>query len=479
MSDENAIVSKGITVFSFSTPGHRIEGIKYVYHTWPMDDEETVNNFDRDYAYESKGDQVGGYPVGRSDRITIEAYSSGTRLLRLSSSISGITGNIDDKSELDAYMHSSVISDDGCVSFGLYYSDSGSKSHLTDHHQIYCVATENQRRWMEKLFDDLGEERLQSLKFSELILPGSHDSGMYTNQPVFQIASFANTQKDSIQNQLALGARIFDFRPGKLRDGWGDRFFSSEVKNKYVDFLRNIGINSGEVLESMFEGQKNTLRHIHNFVPGATCVEVVGQIADFLAENPKEIVVINAVSNGISEAVEIGTYSELRQIAEEELSRHSGLEVGDKHALKKTVAEIIDAGERLIIVGNKAVMGEDAIVTCGSYSNQYESKDSGNVVSACKKFNDRDLNGQDLAEYSLQLTATAADGAIFRILTSLTQSSSPLFATKAATDMLTYNWLLAGNLRRDHGDTLLAVYNDFYDPGLTAVISKILRERLL
>ena len=97
----------------------------------------------------------------KDDSLALEAYGSDEQLFRLSSDYSGLTGDVTD---VDRYLGPSIIRKEGCVAYGLYYSDSGQASGFTDHHQLYAVATENQSNWMGRLFDKLGREKIDRLQ---------------------------------------------------------------------------------------------------------------------------------------------------------------------------------------------------------------------------------------------------------------------------------------------------------------------------
>lgn len=465
--------SKGVDLYSFSTEGFSLRGVKIVEssgsHYYP---------YPNDFDYFRDPYEMQGHLVDDNDILKVEAYVGSELLSDCSIQVSGNTGNIPD-SELDKIMGPAVITENGCFNFGLYYSDSGASDGLTNRHQLYGVVAENQSRWMEKLFQDIGQDKFEQLLLSDLVLPGSHDSGMYIKLPNHYFSAFANTQKDPIENQLALGARVFDFRPGTLKPGWAFKLYSDKLPWYLKALFGVMGINSAAALEIMFQEYENEVRHIHAFVPGETYERFLDEIAAFLEQNPQEIVVVNAVSNGIEDAVDLAKKSDLDQIASRVFGKFPNLRIGDKTSLKKKVKTLLDNNERLIIVGNKKVMGDsNSIEVKGSYNDtDYQSDNSKNVIKALKKLSRSSWSGNDIVELSLQMTAQGTKGGIARIVASGVQAASPLFATKPATDMKTYPWLLAGNLQNANANALITIYNDYYDVGLTSVVSKILRER--
>ncbi len=478
--------SKGVDLYSFSPDGYRIEGEKIIYHRF-KDDEHHYYPYGDDYYYNKDHYEMAGYvdanPSSYNDRLRVHAQIwKGDKYQECherSIQVSGNNGWID-KVDIDNMSAPAYITDELCFCFGLYYSDAGIVSGLTNSHQVYGVVTENQSKWMERLFKDIGNDKYAKIKVSDLIFPGSHDSGMYIHRGPFQIASGANTQKDPIQNQLQLGARIFDFRPGKLTSGWAERAYENDLSWWVKALLDAAGIMGAAALEELYSDMKGEILHVHNIIPGATYKSFLKEIITFLKNNEKEIVIINAVSNGIDDAIKHATKQDLDALTTEMLKQYPSLKIGDKESLKKNVKDIIEANERLIIIGNDKILGPGQGVTSkSSYSDSvYQSDDSNNVIKAINELNNKSWKGKDIVEFFFQMTAQATHGGMARIATSNYQAASPLFATKAATDQLTYTWLLEGNLKYDNEGALITLYNDYYDCGLTAVIARVLRERI-
>lgn len=470
--------SKRVDLCTFSVTGFHTQGVKIVYHVSGKHDYHKYPYLEN-YNYNKDPYEMEGYALGESDRLSLEFYKDNERVFERSIQVSGVNGSINDD-DINNLAIPSIIRDDFCVSFGLYYSDAGNISGLTNGHQFYGVISENQSKWMERLFNGIPTNKYKEIKLSDLILPGAHDAGMYTNQPIHYFAAFANTQKDSIKNQLAMGARIFDFRPGELTDNWALRLYNDGLSWKLKLLFGFVGLGGAEALELMFQDKKNEIRHIHGFVPGETYHSTVSQIVEFLDKNTKEVVVINAVSNGIADAIRLATKSELDNITSSVIQQqNSSLNVGNKSSLNKSVDELIKANERLIIIGNDAILGSgNGVKSENSYSDEaYQSSNSSNVKKAIEKLNNKSWDGKELIEMWLQLTATGTKGGMARIGTGNYQATSPLFATKAATDMLTYPWIMGNNIKKDNKGALVAVYNDFYDAGLTSVVIKALEER--
>lgn len=410
--------------------------------------------------------------------LRLEIYLEGVGIDVKTIHVSGLNGAINSDELKEVSACPSIVTDKYCYSFGLYYSDKGLISKgLPNGHQFYVVVTQNQSRWMERLLAELGNKR-NDVRLSDLILPGSHDAGMYTQQPMYQIAAFANTQKDSISNQLAMGARIFDFRPGKLIDGWADKLVQSKVSG----FLKELIdlIDGPTKLEDIYKAQKNELRHIHAIIPGETYQNTVAQIVDFLKTNTEEIVVIYAVSNGILDCIEHADKSELDTITSSVINnRYPSLKVGNRNDINKPINQLLNENLRLIIL-YKNIYNASSTVANGAYSDDvYQSTKSENVLEAIHNLNEKFSATDEMVEMSLQLTATATTGGMARVILSEPyQAVSPLFATKATTDQLTYTWLMNNGIKKVENGPLVAVYNDFYDPGLTEAVVIANKKRL-
>jgi hypothetical protein len=108
-------------------------------------------------------------------------------------------------------------------------------------------------KWMEQHYD-----LIQDIRLSDLIFPGSHDSGTYAIKKGDIRADWKKTQNVNITVQLELGMRFIDLRPG------GD---GGETEEVYI---------------------------WHYPMRCEKLVDVVAQVAKFIEENPQEIIMIKA-----------------------------------------------------------------------------------------------------------------------------------------------------------------------------------------
>lgn len=433
------MTSKRIDVYTFATPGFQIAN-------YLNNGKRHINNVPYDYAY--RRIELEG------ERLHIEAQrSDGSCLFERSIEGGGYFSRADIGIEDRANMlMGSQITDEYCFSFGLFYSTSSlldivSKD-LPNGHQIRAIITPNYSNWMSSLFSRY-TSRLNEIKLENLILPGVHDAGMYIDSALLQISLFAKTQLDNTTKQLKMGARIFDIRPGytPLND---------------IRHLHGSDVAQGEYYQSMLE-----------------------QITQFLAENNQEIVVIHLCDDGIPDkSVTIPKPGVLEKLANEAAKNH-GIKIGNKSSLRKSIQKLIDEQERLIIVSKDyAIHGGEKLDVLSSYGSSYESLNTNTIVEGLKDVNSKhkqEWDDADLIEISLQLTASAVtkSSTIAKSLGSDAMfDMSPLVATKAACDATSYPWIMKNELRPDSLNTLVGLYNDFYDGGQTAVTIKMLEKRL-
>ncbi|KAK0077429.1 hypothetical protein PV325_003964, partial [Microctonus aethiopoides] len=92
---------------------------------------------------------------------------------------------------------------------------------------------------------------LEKVSLSSIIIPGTHNSGSYLkNPPVSLIEKFTATQDGSIFDQLIMGARYFDLRPGKHNDEYwiihGDYLMTPLQKT--IDDVKQFMNNTQEIV---------------------------------------------------------------------------------------------------------------------------------------------------------------------------------------------------------------------------------------
>ncbi|MCF6766548.1 hypothetical protein L3V82_12290 [Thiotrichales bacterium 19S3-7] len=115
----------------------------------------------------------------------------------------------------------------------------------------YSFASLDTSNWMAQLSD--------STKINQLVLPGSHDAGMYlTKHCTFFVApQWAQAQGSNIYDQLSFGSRYFDIR---ISDDFDD--------NRLTTYHRSDGIGcDGDFLDNILEQTTEFLRqHPNEFV---------------------------------------------------------------------------------------------------------------------------------------------------------------------------------------------------------------------
>jgi hypothetical protein len=463
------MTSKGIEFRYFKTKGFSFEIVK----------KDVGGEFEREFT-----DDALGYSLSRKELYSdwkqygdaffeFFAKKDNQNVYSRSLRVGTLQGNIE-KEDIDNMFVPSIIEKDYCLSFGLYDSDAAIVSGLPNQHQVWACLTQNQSNWQTRLLKD-ESLKTKTIKLKNMVLPGSHDAGMYLTRAYEpKISNFANTQKDDTKHQLILGARFFDFRPGKLR-----REFAEVLVNKIpdemfgipLDLIQKIGKSS---LQLMFNQYVGELRHIHAFIPGATFEEFIQQIVDFLVENSQEFVVVKISNSGfLAGCVDELSNRELLEKVKSVIGLRK-LKVGDKETLNKSVCSLGE--ERLVILFQNDMQIES------SYSDSdYEHYEANYIITALTRTMEKAVNSKgskDLIDLQVQLTPTNSKGAKWRGGLGANIATSPLLATKSRTDMESYPWLLDNLKGLDNTYPLICIINDFYDNGLTEIAYLINKERL-
>ncbi|POW21093.1 hypothetical protein PSHT_02857 [Puccinia striiformis] len=383
------------------------------------------------------------------------------------------------------------------ISYGFHDSRMGKR------HSLYAYATPNYSSWLGDLIDQ--DQRWLEVRFSKLVLQGSHDSGMFTSlHPGFvkmitkmkldsdignflidhgisfvhiltkllktfnielelAICNIANTQKDVIFDQLRLGARFFDFRPGYC----------------FHDCLN---------------GERGKIYHQHACVPGYEYIKALEETFSFLVEHPREIVVFELKSDGFiarkttwrkdsvpfhsmipTKAALQSSIDKARKSLEKQLPEVHRIEIGGPSDLDRPIGDLLHENIRFIIIhrmGDVPEQGWDW-ERDDSYDHVlYDTDRPDDIIKALdltharnsvpvKQFDSKPSTG---TIYQLQATPTKsiADD----IITSLTYSkaSSLLVYTKANLDPFTYSWVKG---RHFIEPGLVVLLNDFVDSALT------------
>jgi hypothetical protein len=457
------MASKGIDFRYFKTKGFSFEIVKR------DPGEDYQRHFtDDSFGYFSRHEELNGLAgIFGTGYFQFFAKRDNINLYERSIQVTIATGNIDD-TDLENMNVAPVIENNYCLSFGLYDADGALTSGLPNSHQVWACLTQNQTRWQERLFKELGNK---PVLLKNMILPGSHDAGMYLNTLTI-VSNLANTQKNDIKTQLQLGARFFDFRPGQLRADFMEGI--KRADGNILEFFKNLGLSSLALLLQVYVGE---MRHIHGFIPGAKFEDFIKQTVEFLKANPSEIVVVKISSDGIDSLC--SDIPSKQKVNEQIASLIAGSEVktGDKSSLNETTQSLIASNKRLII------LHQDDLFILSSYDeNKYKHYEASYIIDAFKEVKKDIQSGsassKDLIDFQAQLTATLSTGAVFRALAGLNSSTSPLRATKARADEQSYPWLLDYLKDVPMNLPLLTIINDFYDNALTEIVYLANKARL-
>ncbi|KAL8276095.1 hypothetical protein RQP46_011510 [Phenoliferia psychrophenolica] len=371
--------------------------------------------------------------------------------------------------------------------------------------ELYIYASHCKKTWLGDLIAE--NPLIRQVPFSQLALAGAHDAGMLGDidsrllqfikdgdvhddvgviakaLPFVQtllsvlktfnfrtariLENMANTQKDSIPDQLAMGVRFFDFRPGYC-------------------------------LYDSVSGLQGELHHQHAIVPGEPYLMFLIHVLNFLGENPSEIVFFEIKSDGFAiltssidpatgkprvitmvptlEELE-ATFQRARTSAGSEAAR--AVVVGSPEDLERPIGELLNENRRLIIADR--VHFPDAWPRADSYSHEaYDTDDPQKVMAALKTTYDAAASraakkeGPAATIYQLQATPTAQIWADVGASLSYSEASSLLVWSKCRMDRVTYSWI-AGLTFIDAGNVIFL--NDFVDGALVEHAVEKTKER--
>ncbi|KAI8454583.1 PLC-like phosphodiesterase, partial [Phakopsora pachyrhizi] len=395
----------------------------------------------------------------------------------------------------------SIISKELDVSVSYGFHD----SRLGKRHSLYTYVTKCHSSWLGDLINE--NPKWLEVRFSRLVLQGSHDSGMFTRlHPGFTqmitgmkldsdignflidhgisfvkvltkllkglnieieraICNISNTQKDNFSNQLLLGVRFFDFRPGYC-------------------------------FHDCVNGERGKIHHQHACVPGYEYVSALVETLCFLADHPSEIVIYELKSDGFvarkttwrkdsipfhsmipTKAALNAALDEARLIAKNVDLRTDDIIIGNQSDLDRTIGDLLEQNSRLMIInrmGDEPELGWDWVRDDSYGLSDYilweedQSCDKLNrKISKTRNSSHGDLK-KPLPGTIYQLQATPTKSITDDIVTSLTYSkaSSLLVYTKSCVDPVTYDWI-----RQRHfiepGEIIYCSLNDFVDSVLT------------
>lgn len=473
VSVESIRGSKGVDYYSYLDQNGQFSAV----FTKPVDDGNSTRSFTHSTAGAMQKDnlQIDGDDIGWTEatgRYRWEARKGNTVLAGRFAEISPLTGNLGATDMGRMLRTPSQFGPDWAVSYGFYDSGNGKISGLTNQDQSYVYITRNQSDWMGELARSLGSA-FTDKPFSALALPGSHDAGMFDDKvlgnliattaflaylapvigsgiitlaaPMIHRAAvnFGMTQKDNIADQLKLGVRYFDFRPGHC----------------VVPF---VGIY-----------------HQHAVIPGYSYQKFLEDVLNFLKHHPAEIVVVSANFQGIAFEAMKPMLSELEEslsAARKATGTQNTIVAGNKQDLRTTYQSLIAADKRLIFLNQ--VGAPDDATKYDSYTEDYKTTDVNVILRALETMT---ASGQSSADYTvlqLQGTATGLGGGKFASIATVSDASSPLLSTKPGFDNKTYPWLKANVTPRLSPEKLVVFLNDFADNALVSAAIEVTKQRV-
>jgi hypothetical protein len=294
--------------------------------------------------------------------------------------------------------------------------------------------------WMGKLTAQHPE--VLQLPLSSWVLPGSHDSAMFTSpveaSPDATSVAFKNvhlTQRDTIADQLALGARYLEFRP----------VFAGPDKVHHQADASALGAALGQSWASFAR-----------------------EVADFLVQNPSELVVLR-LKRDVADGLQGVGHGELEAslleiIAASESGSHadqSPLKFGHMELAQQSLGMLRKSGQRLVIAWD----GEKDSLTSTYSPAVYQNP--GWIQSHINGYaNQADVYPAVAYQAGANL-ALSAD--VIRASAARPSAASPLaLATKAAADVALNPWVRSlPRSTEQHRIGLQVVSQNFYDLALT------------
>jgi hypothetical protein len=472
-SAESLRGSKGVDYYAYLDANGQFSAI----FTKPADDSKGSQSFTLGTAGVMQGGnlQIDGDDIRWDEstgRYRWEARKGSTVLAARYAEISPSSGFLGDTDMGKMLKTPSQFGSDWAVSYGFYDSGNGKLSGLTNQDQSYVYITRDQSAWMGELARTLGSA-FTDKPFAVFALPGSHDAGMFDPKLLGNLIgstaflallspaigmilagltlpqinraaiNFGMTQKDNITDQLKLGVRYFDFRPGRCA----------------VPFTG--------------------VYHQHAVIPGYPYQQFLEDVLNFLKNHPSEIVVVSANFQGFAQDRMKPSVSELDGLlaaAQEATGTKTTIVPGDKNSLRTPYKDLIAAGKRLIFL-NQIGAGDDAS-KYDSYTDAYKTTDVNAILQALEEMTSSGQSNCDYTVLQLQGTATGLSGGQFASIATVSDASSPLLSTKPGFDSKTYPWLEANVASRLSPEKLLVFLNDFADNALVSTAIAVTKQRV-
>ncbi|OAV87089.1 hypothetical protein PTTG_02317 [Puccinia triticina 1-1 BBBD Race 1] len=402
------------------------------------------------------------------------------------------------------------------ISYGFHDSRMGKR------HSMYAYATPNYSSWLGDLIDH--DKRWLDVRFSKLVLQGSHDAGMFTSLHPGRLNRIKCTQPSSTQvcqddHEDEVGFRhwkLFDRswnlicphpnqaaqdlqhrpRAGHLQHSkYPERCDLRPTPSRYpILRFQSVFYRPGYCFHDCLNGERGRIHHQHACVPGYEYVKALEETFSFLVSHPKEIVVFELKSDGFisskttwrkdsipfhsmipTKAALASALDEAKQNLQAELPQVHAIRVGGPADLDRPIGDLLKEQVRFIIIhrmGQPPEQGWDWERDDSYDHTLYDTDRPDEIIQALDLAHAR--NSVPLKTETdkphvgtiYQLQATPTKSIADDILTSLTYSkaSSLLVYTKANLDPFTYSWVKG---RHFIEPGLVVLLNDFVDSVLT------------
>ena len=389
--------------------------------------------------------------------------ANGAQLQDILYKINTTTGAIAGNAVLQQQGHVFSLPDgtEGVMNYGMSHASSP----ITN--QAYIYTGPRQNSWMSHL-----QTQYPDLKFADLVLPGSHDAGMYemtlqdTQNAVAQLCgsnavldalckagvsvgaqaleNFSITQKDASAAQMDFGTRYFDFRPAYLKTDTSKTAF-----------------------------------HVHNFITGASFEDFLKGVNQFLGENTQEIAVVQIKDSGIQDSTfQPLSKAEVQTYLLQYITANVGYDLVDdiQSYNAKTLKQIAGSGKRLIVLYGNSNVND-------SYSDAAYSQsltDASSIIASLEKT----LAKTGAFQFTMLQLQDTGSGALINhylpvILKNPTSWANNLLAsgtgnilqaTKPLFDTQTYSWLTTQTALDAivQQTNMVVLLNDFVEVGLSA-----------
>lgn len=460
---------KGISLWAYTgsesvTPRYDLEGDSLHPFVYQKSNLAQVGTMQKGKAYDTSGIK----PLHREFHLQLISKLSNFQLTEEVFLINRETGTIGGKTVFEQTAR--TVNDASGTPFVMNYGVSHAAQPLTD--QSYLYTGPKNCEWMKTL---AGEN--PDLHFRDLVLPGSHDAGMYeinidVDTPIIAhlaltflalifpvcstevnvilgkfginiaLANLGATQKDNAYQQMVSGTRYFDFRPA---------------------YLEKQGINK--------------TYHYHNFIPGVLFSDFLQGMNQYLAEFKNEVAVINISDSGIDRNFTCLSENQVNDFLTQYISPHVGYEISDSFDSynDQTLRQVAANGKRLIVL-------YDTYNVNDSYNDVSYSDSLTDPAEVIKALNTtvKQPGNHNFTVLQLQNTGSSAlRNYIGKILDRCTswandvlgsETGNILQATKPIFDHATYQWLTNNDVIAEIGNQhgVVVIQNDFVDIALSA-----------